>query len=242
MSSSVNRGQRLDQRLAQATGLSRSRARQLIRAGEVWVDDRRVSDPAEHVTDAASVRLGEQLLTAVTHRYLMLHKPAGVVCASRDRAHRTVLELLALVNDRDLHVAGRLDIDATGLVLITDDGDWSHRVTTPRRKLAKSYRLWLDEPITTAAIAALQQGVQLKGEGRRCAPARVELVGDAEILLTITEGRYHQVKRMLAAVGNHVRRLHREHIGALVLDPQLAPGEFRALTEAERLGIFGASP
>jgi 16S rRNA pseudouridine516 synthase len=163
----------------------------------------------------------------------MLHKPAGVICATRDRAHRTVLDLLDVPNPAGLHIAGRLDIDATGLVLITDDGEWSHRITSPRHNLPKTYRLALALPLTEAAAARLAAGVQLHGETRRCAPAVLARISSTEVLLTISEGKYHQVKRMIAAVGSHVARLHRERIGPWVLDPALAPGHYRPLTEEE---------
>ena len=163
----------------------------------------------------------------------MLNKPAGVVCATRDRAHRTVLDLLDEPNKTGLHVAGRLDIDATGLVLITDDGEWSHHITSPRHKQPKTYRVELAEPLTDVARLALEAGVQLNGEPRPCAPAGVEVVAERVLRLTLTEGKYHQVKRMLAAVGNHVTALHRERIGSIVLDPALPEGGYRQLLPEE---------
>jgi 16S rRNA pseudouridine516 synthase len=162
----------------------------------------------------------------------MLHKPAGCVCATADREHRTVLDLLGAERASGLHIAGRLDIDATGLVLLTDDGDWSHRLTSPRHSFPKTYRVTLDAPLGAQA-ATLRAGVALRNEPRRCAPAALEPLGDNRWRVTIREGKYHQVKRMFAAVGNHVVALHRERIGRVALDPRLAPGEFRALTPDE---------
>jgi 16S rRNA pseudouridine516 synthase len=163
----------------------------------------------------------------------MLHKPAGCVCATEDREHRTVLDLLDAQNPTGLHVAGRLDIDATGLVLITDDGEWSHRVTSPRHKFPKTYRVTLETPLSEEAATTLRAGVALRNEPRRCAPAALERLADSAWRLTITEGKYHQVKRMLAAVGNRVLALHRERIGKVALDPDLSPGEYRPLTDEE---------
>jgi 16S rRNA pseudouridine516 synthase len=228
---------RLDQWLGQASGLSRAQAQRAIRRGEVKVDGEPVTDPGRHVDVDARVEFAGELLAVPQPRYFMLHKPAGVVCATEDRQHRTVLDLIDVPNKAGLHPAGRLDIDATGLVLVTDDGEWSHRITAPRRKVAKIYRVTLAEPLTDAAAAALATGVQLRGEPNRCAPAVLEQLGEREARLTIAEGKYHQVKRMFAAVGNHVLRLHRERIGTLELDPTLPEGSMRPLTIDEIQGV-----
>jgi 16S rRNA pseudouridine516 synthase len=169
----------------------------------------------------------------------MLHKPADYVCSTDDPLHPTVLALLDMADRRDLHTAGRLDLDATGLVLVTDDGAWSHRVTSPRHPRPKVYRVELAEPLTEAAAEQLRTGVHLHGERRPTRPAQVEALSERQVQLTIEEGRYHQVKRMFAAVGNRVLTLHRERIGCVALDPGLAPGEWRPLT-AEEVACLGA--
>ena len=235
MSHRVRPSQRLDRRLARATGLSRARAQRAIRSGMVMVDSVVITDPAVSVANEAAVIYEGQRLTAVMHRYFMLHKPAGVVSANVDREHRTVLDLLELPNKSGLHIAGRLDIDATGLVLVTDDGEWAHRIMAPRQQMPKTYRVWLAETVPDSAIDQLRRGIHLKGEKNACAPAEAERITEREIRLTIAEGRYHQVKRMFAATGNRVVKLHRERVGHIVLDPALAPGQFRPLTEAERM-------
>jgi len=132
-----------------------------------------------------------------------------------------------------LHIAGRLDIDTTGLVLITDDGQWSHRITSPKHQHEKTYLIDLDTPITENQIRILTEGVQLKDEKKRSLPAKIEVITELQIKMTITEGKYHQVKRMMAAVGNHVVKLHRQQIGNIELDADLKPGEWRKLTEGE---------
>jgi 16S rRNA pseudouridine516 synthase len=225
--------QRLDRYLSHATGLSRREAQRVIRAGEVRVAEAVVRDPGAQVSPGIAVGWAGEMLATPAHRYFMVHKPAGVVCATRDAQHPTVLELIDAPNPADLHLVGRLDLDATGLVLVTDDGAWSHRVMSPRHKVPKTYRVTLAEPLTDKAIAALQKGVELKEEKRRALPALVERVSDTVVRLTITEGKYHQVKRMMAAVKNHVVALHRESIGAIVLDPELEQGAVRALSVAE---------
>lgn len=128
---------------------------------------------------------------------------------------------------------GRLDKDTTGLLLLTSDGQWSHSVTSPRRECRKSYRVWLAEAIPDEACRALEKGVMLNGDNTMTRPAEVQVHDDKIIDLTISEGRYHQIKRMLAAVGNRVEALHRFRIGNIKLDEALAPGEFRALTPQE---------
>jgi 16S rRNA pseudouridine516 synthase len=228
---------RLDRFLSNATALTRSQAHKALRSGRVSVDGKTVKQGAFHVTRDARVFLDGQPVAAPSSRYLMLHKPQGVVCATEDPTHRTVIDLLDLANPVGLHFAGRLDIDATGLVLITDDGQWSHRITAPTKKCLKTYRASLVVEITDEALERIRNGILLRGEARPTAPARVERLGDTLVRLSITEGRYHQVKRLFAAVGNRVSALHRESIGDLQLDTTLEPGAYRPLT-ANEVGLF----
>ncbi len=228
---------RLDKLLADVTDLSRSQARQLIRDGSVTVDGVVVCDAGQQVATGVQVRIDGQSLRAPGFRYFMLHKPEGVVCANRDRSHTTVIDLLDEDNAERLGAVGRLDIDTTGLVLLTDDGHWSHRVTAPRSDCAKRYRVWTAEPIGDEVVEKFARGLYLLAEKARLKPAQLQLVGEREALLSISEGKYHQVKRMFGAVGNAVVALHREAIGAIELDPALAPGEYRALTADEIASI-----
>ncbi|MBZ2190280.1 pseudouridine synthase [Alcanivorax sp. JB21] len=223
---------RLDYFIAHATGLTRSQAKRLIASGSVTVSG--VAKPTARLQLAGeSVCLDGAPLTLPGHRYLMLHKPPGVVCATEDPGHRTVLDLLPGELRRDMHSAGRLDIDTTGLVLLTTDGQWSHRITTPNTHCPKRYRVTTAAPLTPDALQQLRDGVLLHDSRTPTRPAQAEQLGDTELLLTISEGRYHQVKRMLAATGNRVTALHREAIGNLTLDSSLAPGTWRALDAAE---------
>lgn len=238
---------RLDRFVSHAAGLSRAQAVEAIRAGEVSVDGAVCREAGAHVAAGRVVALRGAPLTARGGVYLMLNKPPGYVCATRDERHDTVLELVNVPGARDLHIcraslhiAGRLDLDATGLVLITNDGEWSHRVMSPRHAHPKSYRVTLAEPLGAESAARLRAGVLLHGEIRPCAPAALEPLGERDWRIVITEGKYHQVKRMFAAVGNHVQHLHRERIGAVTLDAALAPGESRPLTEEEIDSFRGA--
>lgn len=228
---------RLDKIVGHATGLTRKEARALIRDGRVRVgtggDHELVRDTAFHVTPDDEVLLDGAPLGDAGPRYFMLHKPQGVISATHDGEHMTVINLLDEPHPEKLHIAGRLDIDTTGLVLITDDGQWSHRITHPGRGCRKIYRVWVEQDIDPALIAVFQAGVMLHGETELTLPAHLEIVAGNECLLTLQEGRHHQVKRMFASVNNRVTRLHRERIGGIVLDPDLAPGEYRHLTHEE---------
>lgn len=224
---------RLDYFLANATSMSRKDAKQAISRGQVQVDGQPCRQAAFHVVAGQQITLRGQPLSLPGERYLMLNKPAGVVSATVDRDHLTVLSLLPAEQRCNLHVAGRLDIDTTGLVLLTTDGHWSHRITSPKVECEKVYRVELAEPMTAENIRAIEAGLHLHNETRRTRPARVVQVTETVIDLTITEGRYHQVKRMMAAVGNHVVALHRLQIGAIKLDSTLAPGESRSLDDQE---------
>ncbi len=224
---------RLDKYLASVSDLSRSEAKRLLKQGVVTVDDVVVQDPRAMVAVSAHVAIEGELLRQPLPRYFMLHKPLGYISATKDRQHLTVMELLDEDNIDKLHIAGRLDIDTTGLLLITDDGIWSHRVSSPSSACKKTYWVETVDPILPEQIIQIEQGIHLHNEKRPTLPATVELLDEHTARLTITEGKYHQVKRMFAAVGNHVDLLHRERIGDIRLDEALEPGEYRALTEQE---------
>lgn len=226
---------RLDKYLCHATGLSRSNAQKVIRRSQVTVDGVVVRDPSYKTGERSQVVWREQEVALQGHRYFMLNKPQGVICATSDPSHRTVLDLLEVDIKKGLHAAGRLDIDTTGLVLISDDGDWTHRITAPSHKCSKRYRVTLAEPLDESAVMQFAEGVELRNEEKKTKPATLEIITPTEVLITIGEGKYHQVKRMFAAVGNHVVALHREAIGGLQLDEGLATGEYRELSKAERI-------
>jgi 16S rRNA pseudouridine516 synthase len=228
---------RLDKYLAKSTGLSRKEVKRLLHADEVRVNGERERDPSRHVTEADQVTLDERPMEPPQPRYLMMNKPEGVVCAADDPTHPTVLALVELPRAEELHIAGRLDIDATGLVLLTDDGKWSHRATSPRHKTDKVYTVTTADPIPEDAVIAFKKGIMLNGEHFPTKPADLELLGTCEARVVVHEGRYHQVKRMFAALGNRVLSLHRESIGSIALDEDLFPGEYRPLTDAEIASI-----
>ncbi|KKO45149.1 16S rRNA pseudouridylate synthase [Arsukibacterium ikkense] len=224
---------RLDKFICDCTGLTRSQAGKAIRQKLVSINGDVVKQAARQVSDSDQVVLDGKPLAIIGLRYLMLHKPAGFLCANDDPDHPIVFNLLNEPIVERLHTVGRLDLDTTGLLLLTDDGKWSHRISSPKHHIAKTYRVWTADPIGDDAARLFAEGIMLRGEQDPTLPAELELVTEHEALLTIHEGRYHQVKRMFAAIGNKVEQLHREKIGGLQLPDDLAEGEYRALTAAE---------
>ncbi len=224
---------RLDRYLSSVTVLSRSQARQAIRCGRVRVNGAIVKQPSTLVPEGGEVSLDGAKVARPGYRYFILNKPQGYVCSTHDKHNSSVLELLHEPVLAGLHFVGRLDIDTTGLVLITDDGAWSHRISAPRRKSPKTYLVTLAEPLTEEQASRLRAGLLLRNEKLPTQPAELESISETQLRLSITEGRYHQVKRMMAAVGNRVIALHRESVASLVLEPELQPGQYRRLTAAE---------
>ncbi|GGY58520.1 pseudouridine synthase [Marinobacter zhanjiangensis] len=224
---------RLDAYLSRCTALSRKDARHAIRAGRVSLDGHPTRKAATIVPDGMVVSLDGLPVILPGHQYLMLNKPAGFLSATTDASHPVVTDLLPQALADRVHPVGRLDLDTTGLLLLTSDGQWSHRITSPRHHCPKTYRVTLADPLSDEARRQLETGLQLRSDDNSTRPATVERQSDRIIDLTITEGRYHQVKRMIAAIGNHVEALHRHRIGTLTLDDSLAPGEFRRLTDPE---------
>lgn len=231
---------RLDKLLTESGAATRSEARRLIMAGRVRVDGVSVTKPEHKLDNAlASVTLDGHALRG-GFCYLMLHKPAGVVSATEDREEKTVLDLLPEeYKKRRLFPVGRLDKDTTGLLLLTNDGDFSHVVTAPRREISKRYEFTAEGSLGAEDVQAFAQGLALR-DGSLCQPALLELdeTEKGHGFVTLSEGKYHQVKRMLASRGASVRSLKRLSVGGLSLDGNLQPGDFRELTEAERNQIF----
>lgn len=227
---------RLDKYLCECTDLSRSLATRALKNKHVQVNGQIVKSGSLHIeVGKDQVCLDEQpLLLHQGFRYYMMHKPSGVVCANTDHDHPIIFDLL--YNEpalHKLHTVGRLDLDTTGLLLITDDGKWSHFITSPKHHQAKTYRVWLAESLAADAEQQFEKGIMLKNEKQATRPAKLERISDKEVLVSLEEGKYHQVKRMFAALGNHVEGLHREKIGEVQLDEDLDEGEYRELTEAE---------
>lgn len=224
---------RLDKLLSNASNLTRSQASKAIRQGDVTVDGVVAEKGTVKVTDDNQVIYLGTAISTPKLRYYMLNKPMGCVSANKDKNSLTVFDHLLVPRRDQLHVAGRLDKDTTGLIIATDDGKWSHRLTSPKHEHTKRYRVLLAEEITPEAKQQLEQGIMLEGEKKVTKPAKVVVLEPKIINLNITEGRYHQVKRMLLAVGNEVLELHREAVGHIELDPELQAGAWRHLSPQE---------
>lgn len=223
---------RLDKFICKSTELTRSEAKKSLKMGLVKVNGEVIKDPATQVHENNEILFDGYPLTARESRYIMLHKPQDTICSNVDEIYPSVLHYIDVDKAFDLHIAGRLDADTTGLVLITDDGRWSHNIISPKKVCPKRYRVWLRDDLASDVAEKFEQGVQLQGEKNLTRPAKLEQIEAREVLLTITEGKYHQVKRMFAAVGNKVVGLHREQIGDVSLD-ELPIGEWRYLTPEE---------
>lgn len=205
----------------------------LIKNARVDVDGITANNPALAISTSSLVEIDGTTVSTPGPRYFMLHKPPSVVSATKDSRHPTAIDLTHEPRQEQLQIAGRLDIDATGLLLITDDGQWNHLITSPRSDCQKVYNVEVADPLNDALIKSFQEGIWLEGEKRRCRPAELKILDERHAQLTISEGKYHQVKRMFTALKNHVVQLHRIQIGAITLDADLEPGEYRPLTTAE---------
>lgn len=229
---------RLDKFIAEQTGLTRSQAAKALKSGVVSVNEKIEKSGARKVSAEDAIRYECELLEWVEGgQYFMLYKPQGYVCSHDDGEYPTVFQFFDYPLMNKLHTAGRLDVDTTGLVLLTDDGQWSHRITSPKHHCEKTYLVTLADPVEAFYAQQLAEGILLRGEKEPCLPAKMEILDDYNVNLTISEGRYHQVKRMFAALGNKVEALHRWRIGNIVLDESLEEGEYRALSD-EEIGSF----
>ncbi len=224
---------RLDRLLSESGRFTRSEARGAIRGGRVTVGGQCVKKPEEKIDASAEIFVDGKPLDCAQTRFLMLNKPEGVLSATEDPRQSTVLDLLPEhLRRQGLFPVGRLDKDTTGLLLLTNDGAFAHRVVAPKMHVPKCYRAVLDGALDDADVEAFADGIRLS-DGTRCLPARLTLAEENVGIVTVFEGKYHQVKRMFAARGRTVLALHRTQIGSLLLDGALQPGEFRELLPEE---------
>ncbi|MBD5083664.1 MAG: rRNA pseudouridine synthase [Clostridiales bacterium] len=231
--------ERLDKRLAATGKWSRKEARELIRAGRVQLDGVPCRAPEAKVDEAAPVSVDGVPVGADRPVYLMLHKPAGVVSSTDEPGERTVLDLLGEeYQNIGLFPAGRLDKDTEGLLLLTNDGPLAHQLLSPRSHVDKVYYVEVDGELDGDDVEAVRAGLTL-GDGTVCLPAELEpLPGKRTAYMTLREGKYHQVKRMLASRGKPVTYLKRVKFGPLTLDESLPKGAWRPLNERELESIF----
>lgn len=229
------RGLRLDAYLARAGLASRSEARGLIRRGAVKVDGEVCRDVQRRIHAEAVVLGQREVASPVLETDYVMHKPVGVACSHDEREAPLVFELLdAILRRRGLEVAGRLDRATSGLLVLSTDGDFLHRLTHPSRKVPKRYRIEYEGELAPDAVERCRAGFELKGDPRPTLPAALELEGEGRATLVLREGRTHQVRRMLRALGGEVVALHRDRVGDFDLPEDLAPGNWRPLAPAER--------
>jgi 16S rRNA pseudouridine516 synthase len=221
---------RLDRWLGEHSSLARSDIKFAVKAKRVKVNGKLAVSASQKISQEDVVSLDEAEIVAKGFSYIMLNKPLGVICATKDGHHQTVVDLLP-GQFQQLHPVGRLDKDTTGLVLLTDDGQWSHRITHPKYACEKCYEVTAKWPVSAAAMEQLLQGVVLRDDPKPASATLVERLGENKLMISISEGRYHQVRRMIAACENRVAELHRLSIGSLQLD--VAEGNWRALTPEE---------
>lgn len=230
--------ERLDKIISATGKKSRREVREMVRQGRVLVDGK-PAPAADMKVDpqTAVILLDGEPLGYEKFTYVMLHKPAGVLTATEDRRQETVLDLLPPeLRRRAPSPVGRLDKDTEGLLLLTNDGQLAHRLLSPKSHVDKVYYARVDGALEPGDIAAFAAGMTL-GDGLECLPAGLEILSPTEALVTLREGKFHQVKRMLAARGKPVLYLKRLSMGRLRLDPALAPGAWRMLTEEERSAL-----
>lgn len=230
---------RLDKLLSECGVGSRKEIKQLIKSGRVSVDGSAAASPEQKLdTDKADVYLDGKKIAYAKYRYYMMNKPAGVLSATDDGKQKTVLDLTTPeMKKMGLFPVGRLDKDTTGLLILTNDGDFAHRVISPKSEIVKVYHARTETPVNDADIAAFADGLTL-GDGTKCLPAGLKPLPDGSCLVEVMEGKYHQVKRMLASRGKPVTELKRLSIGGLKLDESLSPGSFRALEQNELCSVM----
>ena len=234
---------RLDKLLSNTGIGSRSAIRKLIRSGEVQADGETIKDPAYAIANAELVQIevSGHLIQTRQYLHIMLHKPAGLITALDDKKHATIADLLPEhYLSKKITPVGRLDIDTTGLLILTNDGILCHRLANPRWAIAKTYAVTVTgDPFTTEDQLYFKRGIKISDDFI-CRPASLTILADNSALLTIQEGKFHQVKRMMRATGRTVTSLHRLSMGPLTLDQSLEPGNYRFLTDDEISALYKA--
>ena len=223
---------RLDKYLCDKNIGTRSQVKALIQKGQVTVNDEVIKKPETKVSDSDIVCCQGRVLSNEEFAYYMLHKPSGIITATEDKWQATVLDYFKEEPCKNLYPVGRLDKDTEGLLLITNDGELGHRLLSPKNHINKKYYVKMEHGISSDEIKQLEEGVDI-GEKHLTLPAQIEVIDDLSVYITITEGKFHQVKRMFEAVNNKVMYLKRVSMGELALDNTLKKGEYRRLTSQE---------
>lgn len=224
---------RLDRFISAHLQVNRRDVKPLIAQGRLWIDGAQATDAWQFIDEFTEVIFDDQVLQHKQPVYIMLHKPIGVVSATKDAKHNTVIDLINSPIKNDLHIVGRLDFNSSGLMLLTNNGRWSRLLTSPDTKVEKCYRVTLSKPIDDAYKKAFAAGMHFPYENIITRPARLEIIDNYTADVYLIEGRYHQIKRMFGRFQNEVLTLHRTAIGKLLLDTALASGDYRTLNKDE---------
>jgi len=229
---------RLDRLLRQHTRKSPRAIRLLLVSKRIVINNQIATDMNQLVTQFCKVSVDGLIIQNDSPVYIVFNKPKGVVCATKDQHHTTVIDLLDEPGKSELHIAGRLDYNTSGLVLLTNNGNWSRRLSSPEHGVTKRYLVTVEQPLTPEYTAAFARGIYFAYENITTLPSVLHITGDFTAELTLTEGRYHQIKRMFGAFQNKVLALHRYAVGNLVMEGSLPPGTGRALSDLELIRIF----
>jgi 16S rRNA pseudouridine516 synthase len=224
---------RLDRFISAKTTTPKSEVRFMLAQKRIHVDGHLATDVSHPIDQFSLVVIDGNVLQNNSRKYIMMNKPIGVVSATKDEQHKTVMDLLCEEDAADLHIVGRLDLNSSGLLLLTNDGDWSRALMSPENKVSKVYEVTLENPITQDYIQAFAEGMYFSYEDITTKPAHLEILSEHVAKVTLEEGRYHQIKRMFGRFRNPVLALHRVSIGEIKLDDDLATGEYRALDQNE---------
>ncbi|MBL4794046.1 MAG: 16S rRNA pseudouridine(516) synthase [Pseudomonadales bacterium] len=235
---------RLDRFISARLGIKRSDVRLMLAQGRVEVDGLKASSIHQVVGAFSLITFDGDILQNKVARYVMLNKPKGIVSATKDDTHKTVVDLLNCDDRDELHIVGRLDFNSTGLLLLTNDGQWSKGLMAPEKKVVKRYSVTLANPVTEEMKIAFKEGMYFAYEDITTRPAELIILENRNLKswvveVRLVEGRYHQIKRMFGRFQNEVIELHRLAIGELELDSSLAMGESRWLTESEVKFVYG---
>ena len=225
--------QRLDKFLSQHCQVSKGDVRLMLAQKRVHVDGELALDIEQQVNKFSKICLDNKLIQDNPAYYVMLHKPVGVVCATKDKQHQTVIDLLEDDYKHELHIVGRLDLNTSGLVLLTNDSTWSEAITQPQQKVEKTYQVTLQNPMNERYIDQFSRGMYFEYEDIITQPAKLTLLDEYNAEVKLTEGKYHQIKRMFGRFRNPVVSLHRSQIGHIQLDDSLAVGQSRQLSQIE---------
>lgn len=224
---------RIDRFMGLQLGINRRDVKLILAQKRITIDGVLAHDTQQVIDEFSHVAFDGQVLQANTPRYIMMNKPTGVVSATKDEQHQTVIDLLGSDEGSGLHIVGRLDLNSSGLLLLTNDSRWSRALMEPDNKVAKVYRVTLANPLTESYIAAFNDGMYFEYENITTRPAKLTIISEYVAEVTLVEGRYHQIKRMFGRFRNPVIALHRISIGKLLLDPELASGDSRLLRDEE---------